>query len=407
MNNTPSENQYTFDTIANEEFMSKEQIRDALKNCAKDAGFSVATLDSNNSYLNMGCSHAGRPRKKVSISDHQRNCTSGRIACPFRATAHKIVLDDGKDAVWKTLKIHDPKAHNHELAENINFYSAYRQPRTADQKRHIVQLMNAGVKDTAIARTMNAIGVGMTPKDVANFRYEIKTLLQGDYEVESLVLDLQEKGYTVRYSFVESAIGVKKHLRSIFFTHQDSIDLANQFNEVVTIDATYKTVRSKLPFVNVVGVSNISNGRGQLSTFGIAGGWISDETADSYEWFIQQLKNTVWSENDGPNLVITDSELALTNAIDKVFPQAKRALCKVHIRNNFRSQIKKYFSKTDWDEISKAINYMTCMDFKNPLNEGVTEAVMNDSLFVIGKQRYLAMAKKSTNEAKVVQYLNQ
>lgn len=175
----------------------------------------------------------------------------------------------------------------------------------------------------------------------------------------------------------------------------------------MTIDATYKTVRSKLPFVNVVGVSNISNGRGQLSTFGIAGGWISDETADSYEWFIQQLKNTVWSENDGPNLVITDSELALTNAIDKVFPQAKRALCKVHIRNNFRSQIKKYFSKTDWDEISKAINYMTCMDFKNPLNEGVTEAVMNDSLFVIGKQRYLAMAKKSTNEAKVVQYLNQ
>jgi hypothetical protein len=58
------------------------------------------------------------------------------------------------------------------------------------------------------------------------------------------------------------------------------------------MDATYNTNNNRLPFVNVVGVLN--TGFPSLKTFFIAGGWIIDESSQSYNWFIQKLRDTVW-----------------------------------------------------------------------------------------------------------------
>lgn len=153
-----------------------------------------------------------------------------------------------KNWKWKTLSIDDPSEHSHPIAGDAYFYSSNRKPKTADQKRAIVEMMNSGIKDAPIARTMHAAGVGMRPKDVANFRYyDIMTMLKGDFEIETLVLELQEKGYVVAYRYNQSHESQKKHLQAIFFTHKDSIELANKFNEVMTIDVTYRTVRMGLP----------------------------------------------------------------------------------------------------------------------------------------------------------------
>lgn len=404
---------YTFENISGFEFNSMTEIRDAIKECAQYAGFAVSTRSSRSSYLFMACYHYGASRSPKTADNFggstapspsalkPRERLSQKQGCPFAVKASPREKPDGS-VVWRTTSISVPDAHNHPIAKNVYSYPMNRHTKTADQKRQVLQMLQSFATNTSIARTMNAAGVGMTPKDVANFRNDMNTFLKGNDEIKNLILDLESNGYTVAYSVSAAAKG-KKTLKCIFFTHESGISLARRFNEVMIVDATYNTNRSKLPFVNVVGVSNV--GYPNLMSFGIAGGWIIDETVDSYEWFVKQLKHAIWKkENTGPSIIITDSEQALLKPLMDFFPDSKKKLCHAHLRRNFKTKLLSYFN--DYEEIEKSINYMMCTDFDNKIT-GLKEAVLNDQLFKKGIVMYEKEAKENSSDPKtVVNYLN-
>lgn len=102
--------------------------------------------------------------------------------------------------------------------------------------------------------------------------------------------------------------------------------------------------RAKFPLLHIMGASSTH----QSLSLGYC--FMQNESKENYVWALKQLRDCY-----GPQLlkfkaVVTDQELALMNAINKVFPDSKNLLCKWHIENNILSNIKTYFSTLDWEK---------------------------------------------------------
>ncbi|XP_071713567.1 uncharacterized protein [Rutidosis leptorrhynchoides] len=136
--------------------------------------------------------------------------------------------------------------------------------------------------------------------------------------------------------------GTSNELENLFFIHPISFNIWRAYPHVLIIDATYKTNRYNMPFVEIGGVTSTSK------TFCIAFAFIHDEMTVKYEWVLNCLKLTL-GECMLPRVIVTDREMALINACRGVFPDAARLLCRWHIRHNIIDKWKRSFKrKVDW-----------------------------------------------------------
>jgi len=92
--------------------------------------------------------------------------------------------------------------------------------------------------------------------------------------------------------------------------------------DIILLDCTYKTNRFGMPLLNVVGVSNTN------ATVHIAQAFIKTEQQPDYEWAIQQLL-LMMTENciPSPQVVFSDADLALINALERELPSVPHLLC--------------------------------------------------------------------------------
>ena len=81
-----------------------------------------------------------------------------------------------------------------------------------------------------------------------------------------------------------------------------------------------------MPLLEVVGFTSTEK------TFAVAFVFMSRETTDHYEWALERVK--IICGNRLPDVITTNRELALINAIGKVFPNAKHIICNVHLIRN-------------------------------------------------------------------------
>jgi histone-lysine N-methyltransferase SETD2 len=166
------------------------------------------------------------------------------------------------------------------------------------------------------------------------------------------------------------------------------IQRARQLSDVIIIDATYKTNKYKMPFVNMVGVSNLGRDFKSLANFPIAGAWISSENEASYQWVMEQLEATVFPEGSSwrPGVTVTDQDQALMNAIDNVFPDAGNILCNLHIGRNFKKNIGPFVDEPEekWTEIKKAL-------------DSIYRCTTMDGFFK-GQKEYIALVNTNTKD---------
>ncbi|XP_058189257.1 uncharacterized protein LOC131306846 [Rhododendron vialii] len=88
------------------------------------------------------------------------------------------------------------------------------------------------------------------------------------------------------------------------------------------MDCTYKTNRYRFPLLHIVGVTSIER------TFSAAFAFIDREKEENYTWVLENLKNR---------------ELALVNAITRVFLTTSHLLCRWHIGQNTLCTMKQEF----------------------------------------------------------------
>jgi len=88
--------------------------------------------------------------------------------------------------------------------------------------------------------------------------------------------------------------------------------------------------------LDIVGVS------ATLNTFNAGFAFFEAETVECYVWALEQFSAVV-----APKVVATDREVALMNALEVVFPDARNVLCIWHINKHVVSNTRNYFADTE------------------------------------------------------------
>ncbi|GAU24734.1 hypothetical protein TSUD_355630 [Trifolium subterraneum] len=87
------------------------------------------------------------------------------------------------------------------------------------------------------------------------------------------------------------------------------------------MDCTYKTNKYRLPLLEIVGTTSTN------LTFNVGFAYMESEKTDNYRWALEKLKGLFTKQDILPQVIVTDRELALMNAIESVFPHAVNLLC--------------------------------------------------------------------------------
>ncbi|XP_050908484.1 uncharacterized protein LOC127122139 [Lathyrus oleraceus] len=105
------------------------------------------------------------------------------------------------------------------------------------------------------------------------------------------------------------------------------VKLLNMFHLVLIFDCTYKTDRYRLPLLRIVGVMSTK------LTFSVGFTYLEYEREENFKWVLEKLKELFSYEKLLSNVMVTDQELALMNAIEVVFPNSTYMLCLFHFQN--------------------------------------------------------------------------
>lgn len=261
--------------------------------------------------IELGCERGGKyQRSKKCLPMGHKNSremtATKKNGCPFMLKG----VPQG-DGTWK-LKV-NCGLHNHDIVDTLYGHSFL--GRLNDEELEFVRAQTKGhVKAKRIfanlkERFPNNVS---TIKSVYNARQRMRVRdREGLSMIQYLLKKLKENEYVFHYK--DDADG--KVVTSLFMCHKKSIELGKCFPNVFVLDCTYKTNKYKMPLFEIVGIA--STGK----TFNLAFVFMDRELEINYKWAMEMVA-TVMGDGFSPRLFVTDSEMALINAVDNVFPNA-------------------------------------------------------------------------------------
>jgi alpha-glucosidase len=111
-------------------------------------------------------------------------------------------------------------------------------------------------------------------------------------------------------------------LRDIFWTHPDSIQVVEyMFLIVLIMDRTYKTNTYRQPLLEIVGIMTTD------MTFYVGFGYMEGGKIDNFCWVLEKLKGLFIKQNKFRQVILTDRDIVLMNAIEVVFSHIVNMLC--------------------------------------------------------------------------------
>lgn len=402
-----------------------QEARKGLAEWAKDQGFAIMTIRSSpnaprgDAKMIIGCRHSLTPRctderpenenvVKTFVANDQGGVTETRVStsrkkdsqrfdCPFRINVRPV--PDVTSTEWHITKIE--LSHNHPMALEPSSYPMNRRMNEAQHEAAVGMIQSLANNRSIVSYLNTKMGAMVQSKDISNKRRQVFAN-DKDKSMRKLIDELDNHGYRVRYTTIGN--GNKTHLQGLFFAHTSAIEIARELPDAIIIDATYKTNAYRLPFIQVIGTGNI--GIPHLKSFYIAGAWVAQETNEMYAWTMESLRDVAWPDDQPakPKVIVTDREVALMNALDNVFPDARKLNCTAHLRRNFREDLRREFkTEDDYEELEQALNYLMA---SNHEDKRIKMQVIADMGFEDeAKRLYNEAADKSNNPEKVKNYL--
>ncbi|XP_028056148.1 PKS-NRPS hybrid synthetase CHGG_01239-like [Camellia sinensis] len=294
----------------------------------------------------LACERSGQYRATKKLK-HDGNNTSKitgtkKCGCPFDMRAHRFTTHDE----WTLTVVCG--LHNHPPAEHLEGHS-YAGRLSKDKKALLMDMSKSMVRPKEILVTLkqrDALNVS-TLKTIYNVRHRNRVVQRaGRSQMQHLLGELAKYNYIERHRREESMMTVT----DLFWAHPTSLDLFRTFPRILIMDCTYKTNRYRLPLLEIVGVTSTE------MTFSVAFAYLQYERVDNYTWVLATLRDAM----DGfvvPTVIVTDRELALMNAIQKIFPSARHLLCRWHISKNVLTKCKKMFeTQQKWEKFNHEWN---------------------------------------------------
>ncbi|KAL4558334.1 hypothetical protein LXL04_036532 [Taraxacum kok-saghyz] len=301
----------------NQVFKSREDLMIWVQNVARSQGYVIVTKRSKAvtkgfiSKIVLGCDLGGVSRNK--------DGDTKKINCPFELVGKYLKAHDR----W-TLRVKRDE-HNHEPSLYMEGH-AYAMRLTDKESRLVKDLTDLNVKPRDILPTLkeqNQNNVSSL-RTIYNFVQKLgRSRREERSPIQNVMHVLQTKGYNFEYRLNNTT----NELEELFFIHPTSFKMWQAFPYVVLMDATYKTNKYNLPFLEIVGVTSTNK------TFSIAFAFMHNEQTSNYRWTLTCLKLTI-NNSFCPRVIVTDRDLALMKACEDVFPESNHLLCRWHIFND-------------------------------------------------------------------------
>ena len=118
---------------------------------------------------------------------------------------------------------------------------------------------------------------------------------------------------------------------------------------VFLIDSTYKTNKYKLSLLNIVGVTPIG------MAFAITFAYLDGEDINNVVWALERFRGVFMRHDAIPQVIVTNKDSTLMNAMKIVFLEATNLLCRFHIDQNVKAKCKTFVGqKNTWDYVREA-----------------------------------------------------
>ena len=278
------------------------------------------------------CRHGHRETKYLHNTDRKMDPKPlTRCGCQAQLRVHV----DGVRNRWYVVLFDDE--HNHELLSS-KFYGMSRSHRKLGEGNvmTMTSMRKAGISTSKIygyiaSQCGGYENVGFQRKHMYNHIDKERRMLDGDAKTAIKYLEKQAKADPLLY--FKHEVDEKGALLHLFWADgRSQVDYAI-FGDVFTFDATYGRNKYKCPLVVFSGVNH------HLQTIVFATAIISSENERTYVWLLEKLVDAM--KGRSPKSVITDGDLAMKNAIRKVFPEAHHRLCGWHLLRNATSHVSK------------------------------------------------------------------
>ncbi|KAJ1410225.1 MULE transposase domain [Sesbania bispinosa] len=140
--------------------------------------------------------------------------------------------------------------------------------------------------------------------------------------------DLNSEQSPMYFDHTEDQEGRLQHL---FWSDGRSQKEYELFGDVLAFDATYGKNKYLLPIVIFPRVNNHN------CTTKFATAVVANECEETYVWLLEQLSKAIKGKH--PSDIITDGDVAMKNAIKRVFPFEHHRLCGWHLLRNETSNV--------------------------------------------------------------------
>ncbi|KAK2685962.1 hypothetical protein QWA68_016082 [Fusarium oxysporum] len=270
-----------------------------------------------------------------------RNTTTTKLAanCPFKIIVQSLQTNNYE---W-SMRIVSPLHRDHGRSKSLTEHYHWRRL-TEEQMNLLVDLC---LDKTISCRSVHKQLCQKWPKipirrtDIYNWRWKVnQTKRQGYGPANDFVRTLSESKKVWIWGL--DWIGDEFRFRNAAWGYHKGGKMWQQFSSYLQIDATYSTNCYKMPLVTVVAVSS------ERTSMPICYGLLNNEQVASFDWFLKQVSRF---QRAGiispPEVVITDKDDQLHNAIRQVFPNTQLQLCVFHINSNVVLYIKKWWKKAN------------------------------------------------------------
>ncbi|KAK9756335.1 hypothetical protein RND81_01G090000 [Saponaria officinalis] len=224
--------------------------------------------------------------------------------------------------------------HNHPLTPPPEWQHHHRSERKITREEgEVIEIMTQAMVPPSVQYRVAAITsggeefVGHTKRDHINFVNRLKMHAIEGGDASTLVNFLHKRRTGDPSFFYRIEFGEGGRLCHLFWRDSMMKEDYLLYNNVVIFDTTYQTNRYNLICGALVGINN------HQSNIMFEWAFLSDEKTETFEWLFNAFNESM-GEDVIPTSIFTDQDLAMTNAIEKVYPSSKHRLCQWHIHQN-------------------------------------------------------------------------
>ena len=308
-------------------FVSQEALLEALQAEARLCGYALVKRRSKaGKQVVLCCDRGGKHVPTFSNPDGpQRQSSSRKTGCMF-----EIYASVQGDGLWHALMKNSE--HNHECTPaDIAAHPSHRKLTEASRTLvHALAAAGAPPSATLLALKQQDPSNATLAKDITNATAQWRrTALDGLSPLQALLRDADMANWISAFDSTPN-----NSLKGLFLMHKSSLDLFNLYHHVVVLDSTYRTTRTKMPLLHIVGMTATNK------TFTIAVVYLIRETTECFTWALLQLRQQL---QVAPRVAVTDRDAGLISALATVFPDCTHLLCFWHIEKNVLSHAKRAF----------------------------------------------------------------